>query len=46
MALPHVLTLDRLSLRYAHLASDHLKATVERLDFSMNAEEKQEGSAG
>jgi hypothetical protein len=32
-------------MRYAHLAPDHLKATVERLDFTMK-EERQEGSAG
>lgn len=36
----------QVTMRYAHLAPDHLKATAERLDFTMKAEEKQEGSAG
>jgi site-specific recombinase XerD len=35
----------QVTMRYAHLAPDHLKATVERLDFTMKAE-KQEGGAG
>lgn len=36
----------QVTMRYAHLAPDHLKATVERLDFSMKAEGEQESNAG
>ncbi len=35
----------QVTMRYAHLAPDHLRAAVERLDFTTK-EERQEGSAG